>query len=539
MILRKPYAFFIKNFKFFHLILFILSSVLLYRTSLVYSFIKEFAKTTPNVIGKDLTSTLFVPWLYILVIIIIIVNIVIIFVLIKKDKPYIYYIFNITLYIGVLITNIASHRVIGNMETMLVATKTTLAIRDINNLARMLQTVSVVFYLIRATGFDIKKFDFVRDLHGLNISEEDSEEIEVAVEFEKNEIVRDFRSKIRHGIYYYKENKLILNLIFAIIISLILSIVYFSLNKYNRTYKEKSFFNVGTFSVGVKESYILTKDYKNETITPEDQVLVALKISARSNIEDKLQTSRTVLTVDGKDYYHIKDYKEKLSDLGKVYYDEIIKQDFSDYILVYQIPKESAKSNFIFKYIDSIEYKRGKTLTNSIDVKLSPKNIDDKEEKIEKYELGNQIDTTSSQISDYKIQINNYDIKERFDNNYNACIRSKECYDFKEILVPSQTRNNKKTLLKVDGTIEYQNVLSNITNLYEFIEKFGTIEYTLNNIKYKETGDFFEVLQTINKQENTYYIEIDKEIEQASQIKLVFNLRNTRYEYTLRGDANA
>lgn len=539
MILRKPYAFFIKNFKFFHLILFILSSVLLYRTSLVYSFIKEFAKTTPNVIGKDLTSTLFVPWLYILVIIIIIVNIIIITVLIKKDKPYIYYIFNIALYIGVLITNIVSHRVIGNMETMLVATKTTLAIRDINNLARMLQTVSVVFYLIRATGFDIKKFDFVRDLHGLNISEEDSEEIEVAVEFEKNEIVRDFKSKIRHGIYYYKENKLILNLIFAIIISLILSIVYFSLNKYNRTYKEKSFFNAGTFSVGVKESYILTKDYKNETITSEDQVLVALKISARSNIEDKLQTSRTVLTVDGKDYYHIKDYKEKLSDLGKVYYDEIIKQDFSDYILVYQIPKESAKSNFIFKYIDSIEYKRGKTLTNSIDVKLSPKNIDDFQQKIEKYELGNQIDTTSSQISDYKIQINNYDIKERFDNNYNACIRSKECYDFKEILVPSQTRNNKKTLLKVDGTIEYQNVLSNITNLYEFIEKFGTIEYTLNNIKYKETGDFFEVLQTINKQENTYYIEIDKEIEQASQIKLVFNLRNTRYEYTLRGDANA
>ena len=190
MILKKPYAFFIKNFKLFHLIIFVLSAILLYRTSLIYDFLREYNKTTPNLIGKELTSSLFSPWLYILIAIIIVVNILLIFILSKKDKPYLYYIINIVLYTAVLMMYISTNGVISDMEHMLVEAKATLAVRDISNIARMLQTVSVVFYLIRATGFDIKKFDFVRDLQGLDISEEDSEEIEVSVEFEKNVFVR-------------------------------------------------------------------------------------------------------------------------------------------------------------------------------------------------------------------------------------------------------------------------------------------------------------------------------------------------------------
>jgi hypothetical protein len=44
MILKKPYAFFIKNFKLFHLLMCIPSAVLLYRTSLIFGFIKEYGR---------------------------------------------------------------------------------------------------------------------------------------------------------------------------------------------------------------------------------------------------------------------------------------------------------------------------------------------------------------------------------------------------------------------------------------------------------------------------------------------------------------
>lgn len=209
MILKKPYAFFIKNFKLFHLIIFVLSSILLYRTSLIYSFIKEYINTNPNLIGKELTDVLFVNWVYILVVLITIINIVIIIIMIRKQKPLMYYILNISLYIGVIIVYILSHKVVGSLEVMLVETKTILAIRDITNIARLLQTVSIIFYLVRATGFDIKKFDFVRDLQSLDISEEDSEEYELAVEFEKNVFIRNYKRKLRNAKYYYKKTNLL------------------------------------------------------------------------------------------------------------------------------------------------------------------------------------------------------------------------------------------------------------------------------------------------------------------------------------------
>ena len=82
----------------------------------------------------------------------------------------------------------------------------------------------------------------------------------------------------------------------------------------------------------------------------------------------------------------------------------------------------------------------------------------------------------------------------------------------------------------------YENAISNVTNLYEFVSKFGTLEYTINDVEYKETADFNEVIN--QNDTNDYYIEVNKEIMNASKIKLVFNLRNTRYEYILRGDIN-
>ncbi len=533
MILKKPYAFFIKNFKLFHLILFVLSSILLYRTSLIYGFMKEYSKTSTNVIGKELTTSLFVPWAYILIAILIIVNILLIVIMIRKDKPYIYYIINIGLYIGTLITYVVSNRVIGNMETMLVAARTTLAIRDITNIARLLQTVSVIFYFIRATGFDIKKFDFVRDLQSLDISEEDSEEIEVAIEFERNEIIRKIKRTIRNAKYYYNENKFILNIIILLFISFLSLLIYLSANKYDKVYKENEFFNANGLNIGVIESDILTKNYKKETITSNDNVLVAVKVSLNSYKETQLETSRFTLVVNNTQYYHIKDYATSLIDIGNVYSNEKITKDFEDYVLVYQIPKEDAESKMIFRYIDTLDYKRGKTIVKSIDVKINPKKIDEIKETTETYQLTNEINT-----SNYKINISNYEINNHFKTSYKDCITSNECYDFQEILTPSIASNNEKSILKLEGNIEYETAIGKITDLFDFIEKYGSIEYTYNGKTYTETNDFYEVKPSKTKLDNTYFIEINKEIKDAETIKLVFNIRNNRYEYILRGNTN-
>ena len=191
-----------------------------------------------------------------------------------------------------------------------------------------------------------------------------------------------------------------------------------------------------------------------------------------------------------------------------------------------------------FRYIDDIKYEKGKTKINAIDVKLSPKNIDEQKEIVKKYNLTEQIDTTETGFSDYKIQINNFSIEDMYIETYNKCI-NQECYDFKDIIKPKIETNKEKTLLKLDGTLEYTTLINKINDIPKLISQFGTIEYTINGKTYTETNDFTEQEFKKLKKENTYYIEINKEIKDATQIKLIFTMRNQKYVYILRGDENA
>lgn len=524
MILKKPYAFFIRFFKLFHLIIFALSSVLLYRTSLVYNFMKEFCKDSPNVIGKDLVSPLFVWWVYLLIIIIILVNLLIIYILARKIKPYMYYVVNIFLYMGVMIVFVYSNRVIGNMQSMLVAAKTTLAVRDFLNLARLFQTVSVIFYLIRATGFDIKKFDFVRDLQGLDISPEDSEEIEVAVEFEGNVFVRNFKKKYREFRYYYKENRFLINIFSLLFIGIVFLFIYFSINKYNKVYNENQFFNVSGYNVGVKKSSILNTDFMGNNIL-DNEVLVAVDISV--NGTGILPTSKFILVADNMQYYPITGYSSSVRDLGIVYSNQELSSEFSDYLLVYKIPKNIMNSNFLFRCIDNIISKRGKTVVNSIDIKLNPINYIGVNVNGFDYSLGEEIN-----IDNKMVVVNSYDINKDFTVMYNSCISTNECYDLREIIRPSVIRDREKVLLRIDGSLVSGD--SN-KNLYSFISQFGSIEYVYNGNSYIEYGDFNSVLSTKSNLSNIYYIEVDREIMDASSIKLNFNFRDKKYSYILRG----
>ena len=531
MILKKPYAFFIKNFKLFHLIIFALSAILLYRTSLIYDFLKLYNKTNTRVIGKELTDTLFTPWLYILIGIIIVVNVIIIVILIKKEKPFIYYIFNITLYVLMLLVYIADHSVIASLEKMLVAAKITLAVRDITNIVRLCQTISVIFYFIRATGFDIKKFDFVKDLQGLDISEEDSEEIEVAVELERNVMMRNIRKQIRNAKYYYKENKFIINIAAISFLLISVFLVYLGTNKYDKVYKENRYVHGSGISLGVKETNVITKDYRNNTITDDDKVLVAVRVSVKGTAE--FQTARAALEVDGIRYYKVSIDRDSLSDLGNIYNGETLTDEFTDYLLVYQIPKSEMKSTMTFKYVDNIIYKRGSTKYETLNIKLSPKYPEESKQVVSEFKMNDDLS-----LDDYTINISNYELNDRFENTYNSCVRENECYDFKEIMIRSTLYDTEKTLMKLEGTFESKNSVPDVNSLYKVIEKYATIEYTYNGNTYTETNDFAEVVSTKIKQDNVYYIQVNKDIMNAEKIVISFNMRNNTYKYVLRGEAN-
>ena len=112
-----------------------------------------------------------------------------------------------------------------------------------------------------------------------------------------------------------------------------------------------------------------------------------------------------------------------------------------------------------------------------------------------------------------------------------------ECFDLKEMIVPS-IGEKEKAILKIEGNFEYEEKINNIINLYNFIEKYGSIKYTINGNEYTETNDFKEVQAIKTKQNNVFYIEINKELINAEKISISFNLRNKTYTYILRGDTS-
>ena len=455
--------------------------------------------------------------------------------MIRKQKPYMYYVLNIVLYLGVLIVYIVSHRVVANLEVMLIESKVVLAVRDFLNIARMLQTISIFFYIVRATGFDIKKFDFVRDLQSLDISEEDSEEYELAVEFEKNIFIRNVKKNLRVAKYYYNENKFIINIILLLCTGIIFLLIYLNIDKYNRVYSQSEYVNINSMQLGVTNSYVVNKDYKNDSIVGNDAI-VAVVLSAKSSDSQVLPFGKLVLSVNNKDYYHIKDYNNSLIDLGTVYNGQKLNSEFSEYLLVYKIPSDDINKKMVFKYVDRVENEGLKAKVKSVDIKLNPINVDDNELIEKKFKLLEEADTTGF-LSTYKVTINNFEIAKSFTNIYNFCVSNVECFDSREILVPSVTRNREKVLLKLNGNLSYDKVINNITDLYGFISTFGSIEYIYNGLSMVEKADFNQVVPVKAKDDN-YYIEVDKDVMSADVIKLVFTIRNTRYVYVLKGDTS-
>ena len=116
MILRKPYAFFIKHFKLMHIILSVLVCYSLYNTKELLEFFNEYAKTIINVTGQNLYEILIPGLFHILPFLIIIFSIIILVVLAIKKKPNLFYIINIFIYIYTFIIIEVSNSTLHTMS---------------------------------------------------------------------------------------------------------------------------------------------------------------------------------------------------------------------------------------------------------------------------------------------------------------------------------------------------------------------------------------------------------------------------------------
>ena len=211
MILRRPYALLIKYFKVIHLVVCALIGYLIYRTSGVLDFFNNYASTVESVVGQTTIRSLLNGVSIVLPLFIVAISLVIIYLMRYKKKPVLFYIITIISYLFTTGVFYFTNGVLNDMYIQVVDIRVALLARDLITAVMIIEWLTLIIFAIRATGFDIKKFNFVQDLEDLNIDEKDREEFEINIEIDTDKLKRGWNRRLRHGKYVYKENKTLIN----------------------------------------------------------------------------------------------------------------------------------------------------------------------------------------------------------------------------------------------------------------------------------------------------------------------------------------
>ena len=203
MILRKPYAFFIKMFKPIHILLGLVIAYLIYLDNNILTFLNKYIYSTSAIKTDGISNSLISPLLYIIPLIVIIFSLLILGVMFNKKKPIRFYIVNIFSFIVVLIINIYISNFIKQIEVVTVSIRTAKLLHDITLISIMIQSVAFVFLIVRGMGVNFKKFNFDSEVLKLDISESDKEEIEIALDLDLDESKRKRNKRWRYLKYSY------------------------------------------------------------------------------------------------------------------------------------------------------------------------------------------------------------------------------------------------------------------------------------------------------------------------------------------------
>ena len=524
MILRKPYAILIKNFKLIHIILAILMGYIFYKTNMLLSFLTEYLSSVATTITHEVTTSLSGPLFVGTIILVIVVNIILLALMHFKDKPLKLYAYNLIYYIALSIFYFISLNAIKSLEVGLVDVRVLKILHDISVLALILQILALILVIVRATGFDIKNFDFKKDLEELNISSQDNEEFEVELEVDTDRIKRIFNKKIRHAKYIYLENKLLLNIIGCLLLAIISFIIYLNVGVYNKTFKLNEAFKTNQFIFNFTNSYSTKYDYKKVEIK-KNYELIAVQFQIRTiyNKNITLKTGNFYLDIEGRKFYPVTKYKDRLFDLGTTYMNQEITNEFSKYLLTFEIPSDFSDKKMILKYYD--------TNNDIIKIDITPTSLNE-EKNIKEVNLGENLLLEDSIIKDTSIVIENYELSSIFTIQYNYCTSENNCFESIEYLKSGTDYNIPTILLKLSGQVVNDSI-SKTSNLFDYLNYFGKIEYELSGEKKEMTIPFKKVKpkKTII---NDLYIEVPSELENADKIDIKLNIRNKIYIYHLK-----
>ena len=521
MILRKPYAFFIKVFKPLHLIMSLLICYLIFSTNKILTFFNSYISSSENVVGTFIKKELIKSEVFIIPIILIIFCLIFLGIMFKKNKPIAFYIVNIFLLLGILIINMYVNSFLVQMEESILSIKLIKLSHDLILINMIVEVVLFILLLIRGFGLNFKKFNFESDISKLSVNETDKEEFELNINVDLDTTKRNRKKRIRYVKYIYKENKPMIIICIAIFLAFIFGIFMFVYANKANIKKEGNIYNINGFNILVNKTSFINQSFRGEKIT--DDYLVVTEISLQTNRENlSLFLKDFNLEIGDVNFKVTKKYSSKLTDIGMLYDESVLSSEFKKYILVFEIPIKYSESDLFLNYNnEGIETK----------IKLNPQVTSKTKNKISK-KLKHKISFEKT-LGDLFFTINSFEINNKFLIKYNYCFSKNECVVSKEYISPSINENFDKAILKIN--VDYSNNIElKLNDFFDFFNTFGSVSYKINDIWYTQAFGFEELKSKKVDNKNNVYIGVNSKILEADSVKLVFNVRDLTYEYVLK-----
>lgn len=525
MILKRPFAYLIKHFRLIHAILSVLICYLVLKTSAMLTFITDYSVLPTELISPKTTDALFPIWVFVVPAFLIIGYVVIMVLMKFKEKPITFYFASVISMAFTIGAYIFAYQTATGLEIALTDVRTLKLDQDLVRTAQIVQFVIAIITIARATGFNIKKFNFSRDLEELAIDDADNEEFEVELKVEGESFQTRWRRFKRNAKYVLIENKfLIIVFVFLLAAGTVVA-VYLNKTVYHKVYSFGETVEANDLSFVFNHGYKTLYDYKENTNRNTAYVIINFDIKKNYGKKKKLETTRLYLNINGHNFYHNKNDQSKFFDLGTAYKNEEIETDQKNYNLIYRIP-----STFLTDDMYLIYEIEGKQLR----IKVNPKLLNTPDQEI-KYQLKDTIDFKDSILKRSTLTIGNYIINDYYKNTYPFCAAPENCYESAEYIIPTFADSYDKVLMKLEAEFLIDNTIkvNDLKGFISFLNGFAKLHYKVND-KEKVEEKFTAVIPKQTNYANTYYIEVASDIKEASEIWFEITLRDKKYYYYLK-----
>lgn len=534
MIIRKPYAFLIKHFRMIHLFIFACVLYVSYKSTALLNFFNGYVKNGYYSYVDNLASSLINFYVFFAIIIIVLLGATIYILLKWKDKKRTIYVFICCFYIALFIVFIVYFGFLTVIENNIIDQRALRGYRDILFLLIIPQYFFVIVSLVRGLGFDIKKFDFRKDMEELQIQAPDDEEVEISFGKDNYKIKRKFRRTYRELKYYALENKFFFALICLLFVLSFSFVIYLNFEVYNKKYNESEVFTIDGVNYKVISSYASNVNYKGNIITEgKEYIIILLNIVNNSDERKTLKTEDLKLISKNQQYSVSFSKNNHFIDFGEGYYNQILYPgEEKSYLLIYEIPESSIDKSYIFRMISDVNYLRGEIQSNHRDVIITPTYYQ-KGDVIKSVNLGGVVDLGSTTLTDTNAIVLSYETNSSYTVSYNYCVLN-NCYVGEKVIAPDIVGKIPKTIMKLE--IDFQSNENLFISKYlkdneDLISMFGKLVYVVDGVKKSCELETFDYEYLTGRD---VYAEVPAEILNASSIILNITVRNIVFNITLK-----